>query len=215
MNRARRLPALLAALVAVALVASACSDVGGTGDLEYVAGDGQVVEVAAKDRGDVVDIAGKTVQGEALDLADLRGRVVVLNVWWSGCGPCRTEMPMLVEAEKGYQKEQPGRVAFVGINIRDLAPENAAAFERDRGVDYPSLYDPGSDTLRALGRYAPYAPPATIVLDREGRVAALINGAIPSRTTLTTVVDDVLAEGGGGAPASSGSPTDAGSPADG
>lgn len=187
MSRVARAAASLAAL----LLMSACSDIGGTGDLEYVAGDGRVVEVALDDREQPVDVSGTTVQGDPLDLADLRGKVVVLNVWWSGCGPCRTEMPMLVEAAAEYDDAE---VAFVGINIRDLAPENAAAFERDRGVDYPSLYDPGSETLLGLGDYAPYAPPATLVLDREGRVAALINGAIPSRSTLTTLVNDTLAE---------------------
>lgn len=188
-----------AALVAALALMSGCSDIGGTGDLTYVSGDGQVIEVAPADREDPVDISGTTVadatqgiEDESLDVTALRGKVVVLNVWWSGCGPCRTEMPMLVEAEA---EVDPDEVAFVGINIRDLAPENAAAFERDRGVDYPSIYDPGSETLLRLGRYAPYAPPATIVLDAEGRVAALINGPIPSKSTLTTLIDDTLAEG--------------------
>lgn len=181
----------MAGLAAVPLLLSACSDIGGTGDLEYVGGDGKVVEVAVGDRQDPVEISGTTVQGEPLDVTDLRGKAVVLNVWWSGCGPCRTEMPMLVEAEEELGKED---VAFVGINIRDLAPENAASFERDRGVDYPSLYDPGSETLLALGDYAPPSMPATLVLDPEGRVAALINGPVPSRSTLVTVVEDVLAE---------------------
>ncbi|GAA1504549.1 TlpA disulfide reductase family protein [Nocardioides humi] len=180
-----------AVLAALLLLMTACTDIGGTGDLDYVAGNGKVVAVAAADREEPVAISGTTVQGEPLDVTDLRGKVVVLNVWWSGCGPCRSEMPMLVEAERELGDD----VAFVGINIRDLAPENAAAFERDRGVDYPSLYDPGSETLLELGDYAPPYMPATVVLDQQGRVAALINGAIPSKTTLTTVVEDVLAEG--------------------
>ncbi len=177
------------------LLLAGCSDVSGTGDLDYVAGDGQVVEVGADKRAAPVEISGETVQGDPLSLDDLRGQVVVVNMWWSGCGPCRTEMPMLVEAESGYEEsDDADRVAFIGINIRDLSPENAAAFERDRGVDYPSLYDPGSETLPAFGSYAPYAPPSTIVLDVEGRVAALINGAIPSKGTLTELVDGLLAE---------------------
>ncbi|GAA4080296.1 TlpA disulfide reductase family protein [Nocardioides kongjuensis] len=187
----------VAVLLGVVLLASGCSRVGGTGDLEYINGDQQVVLVKDGERQPPLDISGKTIQGDPLDIADLRGKVVVLNVWWSGCGPCRSEMPMLVEAEDELGKDQPDQVAFVGINIRDLAPETAAAFEKDRGVDYPSLYDPGSETLLDMGKYAPYAPPATLVLDREGRVAALINGPIPSRTTLTSVVEDTLAESDG------------------
>ena len=184
-------------LAGVALSATACSTIGGTGDQNYINGDQQLVLVKDADRQKPLDISGTTIQDQPLDIADLRGKVVVLNVWWSGCGPCRSEMPMLVEAEDELAKDQPDQVAFVGINIRDLAPETAAAFERDRGVDYPSLYDPGSQTLLDMGKYAPYAPPATLVLDREGRVAALINGPVPSKTTLTTVVEDTLAESDG------------------
>ena len=154
-------------------------------------GDGKVVEVPVDDREDPVTLSGETVQGDDLDLADLRGRVVVVNVWGSWCVPCRAEMPMLIDAKAELP---PADTAFVGINIRDLAPENAAAFERDRGVDYPSIYDPGSETLDEFGRYAPYAPPATLVLDREGRVAALVNGPIPSKATVVEVVEGVLAE---------------------
>ncbi|MBM0124367.1 TlpA disulfide reductase family protein [Pimelobacter simplex] len=184
-------------LAGVVLSATACSKIGGTGDLNYIDGDQQVVLVEDGEREKPLDISGTTVQGEPLDVTDLRGRVVVLNVWWSGCGPCIKEMPMLVEAEDELARDRPDQVAFVGINIRDLAPENAAAFERARGVDYPSLYDPGSETLLEMGAYAPYAPPATLVLDREGRVAALINGPIPSKTTLTSLVEDTLAESDG------------------
>lgn len=193
MTRTARAVVVAALLVSMA----ACSDVGGTGDLDYVAGSGAVVAVDAGEREKPVEISGTTVQGETLDVTDLRGQVVVLNVWWSGCGPCRSEMPMLVEAEDELAEDHPGEVAFVGINIRDAAPENAAAFERDRGVDYPSLYDPGSETLLELGRYAPPSMPATVLLDRSGRVAALINGPVPSKTTLTTIVEEALAESDG------------------
>ncbi|WP_246159466.1 TlpA disulfide reductase family protein [Nocardioides antri] len=154
-------------------------------------GQGNVTEVAPEDRDDPVGVSGETVQGDPLDLADLRGQVVVVNVWWSLCGPCRTEMPMLVEAEADLPADE---TAFVGINIRDAAPENAAAFERDLDVTYPSIYDPGSETLDEFGRYRPSSMPATAILDREGRVAALISGEVPSKTTLVTIVEDLLEE---------------------
>lgn len=154
-------------------------------------GEGNVTEVEATDRGDPVTLEGETVDGGTVDLADYRGQVVVVNVWWSGCGPCRAEMPLLVEAADELPADE---TEFVGINIRDLAPETAAAFERDRGVDYPSIYDPGSVTLAHFGRYRPASMPSTAILDREGRVAALISGEISSKTTLVTLVEDLLGE---------------------
>lgn len=187
---------LLSSVVLAALLLAGCGGIGGTGDLNYISGDGKVVEVHAADRGAPVDVSGTTVQGKSLNLDSMRGKVVVVNVWWSGCVPCRAEMPMLVDTEHSLAKgRDKGKVAFVGIDIRDAAAQTAAAFERDRGVDYPSLYDPASKTLLAFGKYAPYAPPATLVLDQQGRVADVINGPIPSQTTLTDVVDGLLGSG--------------------
>lgn len=174
-----------------ALFLAGCSNFQGTGDLEYVQGDGKITIVPPEDRLDPVEIAGETIQEEPLDFADHRGRVVVVNVWGSWCGPCRAEMPMLVQAHAELASEP---VSFIGIDIREASRANGATFEREMGVDYPSLYDPGSETLLRFGRYAPYSPPSTLILDREGRVAALISGEIPSKKTLLDLVADVLAE---------------------
>lgn len=188
----RRLAALLTTLTSV-LVLAGCSGLSGTGELEYVPGEGNVLQIAAADRSGVVDVSGSSLQGDAVDFADFRGEVVVVNVWWSQCGPCITEMPMLVEAEQELDADE---TEFLGINIRETSEENALAFERERGVDYPSIYDPGSETLLQFDGYPPSSMPSTAVLDREGRVAALISGAVPSKTTLTDVVEEVAAEDG-------------------
>lgn len=174
---------------------SGCSDLSGTGDLEYVPGEGNIVQVAPGDRAHPVEISGETIDGGSLDLADFRGEVVVVNVWWSNCGPCREEMPMLVEIAGA---SDPDATEFVGINIRDNSVESAAAFERDLDVAYPSIYDPGSETLLRFGDLAPSSMPSTVLLDRDGRVAALISGAIPSATTLTELVDELIEESGDG-----------------
>ncbi|WP_224769335.1 TlpA disulfide reductase family protein [Nocardioides ochotonae] len=185
--------ALLVILLATALVAlTACTSISGTNSGGYITGDGAVVQYDPADRSDAVEFAGETLQGEELDLADLRGDVVVVNTWWSGCPPCRTEMPMLVEAEKELAKEG---VSFVGINIRDNSPAQGQAFERSFGVDYPSIYAVDGEALLAFSHVTNLrSVPTTIVLDREGRVAALINGAIPGKVTLTDVVEEIAAE---------------------
>ncbi|GEP33722.1 hypothetical protein NSZ01_14900 [Nocardioides szechwanensis] len=190
MSTVRRTASLLVALTSLVALAG-CTSLQGTNDGGYVPGKGGVAEIALDNREKAVDLDAETVDDGRLDLADLRGEVVVVNVWWSGCAPCRTEMPMLVEASEELDAK------FVGINTRDLSVDAVRAFERSAGVTYPSYYDPGGETLLAFGaRYSPRAMPTTLVLDREGRVAAVVTGAIPSKTTLVDLVEEIAAEDG-------------------
>lgn len=171
------------------LLLSGCSSLRGTGDLQYIEGEGTVLQIDPDDREDPVDISGTSMEGEHIDLRNARGHVVVVNVWAGWCGPCRAEAPHLVEAAKELD------AAFVGIHFKESA-ETGLAFERDKGVPYPSIQDEGGETLLRFGKYAPESPPTTFILDRQGRVAALISGAIPSTTTLVEVVEEVAAEDG-------------------
>lgn len=182
---------LLPVLLPLVLLVTGCSGLAGTGDLEYVGDEGRVVEFDAGERERPVGLSGETTTGEAYTWEP--GTVTVVNIWWSGCGPCIREMPLLTELDEAYGDQ----VEFLGINIRDTSAANALAFERDRGVDYPSLYEPeGNATLFFPGRTSPRATPTTYVIDTEGEIASLISGEIPSRTTLTELV-----EAAGGPPA--------------
>jgi thiol-disulfide isomerase/thioredoxin len=187
----RRLALLVAALAVTTAAASACTDVNGTNGTNFVTSDGSVTEIPVADRDQPVDVSGETLAGDQLDLADLRGKVVVVNVWGAWCTACRAEAPLLVDAVADF----PADTTMVGIDIRDASKDYALAYERGFGVDYPSIYDVGSTTL--LGFPTPYNPrdtPSTMVLDREGRLAALIRGALPSKLTLVQVVEKVAAE---------------------
>jgi thiol-disulfide isomerase/thioredoxin len=189
----RRLALLVAALAVTAGTATACTEANGTDGKDYVAGDGVVIEIPADERGKPVELSGETLTGDQLDLADRRGSVVVVNVWWAGCPPCRKEAPLLVDASD----ELAGDGTIVGIDIRDSSKDTALAFERGFDVPYPSIYDPGSKLL--LNFPPPFNPrdmPSTVVLDRQGRVAALVRGEIPSKLTLIDLVEKVAAEGG-------------------
>lgn len=126
-------------------------------------------EYAAGERPPAPSISGETLAGERLDLADLRGDVVVVNVWGSWCGPCRAEMP---EFEEVYQATREQGVSFVGVNIRD-GRDQAAAFAASR-VTYPSIFDPRSEYTHGFRDDPPAPPsvPATLVFDRDGNVAA-------------------------------------------
>lgn len=160
----------------------------GTGDTGFVTGDGSVTEVAPADRGDVVSLTGPAVDGQDLDLADYRGKPVVVVVWGSWCTPCRAEAPDVVAAARRLDD----RAQFLGINIRDPSTEQAASFVRRFEVPYPSYYSPDGRALLAFrGTLTPNSIPSFVVLDGEGRVAASIIGQLPSTTTLVEVVNDV------------------------
>jgi thiol-disulfide isomerase/thioredoxin len=172
------------------LAVAGCSDLGSTDtNLEYVGGDGQIVTIAPEDRDAPVEAVGPAVDGGELDLADYRGEVVVANVWWSGCGPCRKEMPLLVDVVD----EVDGSV-LLGINIREVGIDNALSFRRGVGVDFPSFYDPGSEVLLEFPGLRPNSVPSTAILDRQGRLAALVTGEVTSGVTLRDVIADVAAE---------------------
>ena len=192
MGRLRSFLLLGAALAVAGGTTSACTDANGTDGLNYVTDDGLVIQVAESEREAPVEVTGETLAGDPFDLAELRGEVVVVNVWGSWCAPCRREAPTLVAAAA----ELPDGAALVGVNIRDDV-DSARAFERANAVTYPSIHDPGSETLLAFP--APFNPrdiPSTMVLDREGRVAALIRGELPSKLTLLDLVEEVAAEDG-------------------
>lgn len=188
----RTSPAALSALVLtllLALLVAGCSGSDGTGDKGYVDGTGVITQLDPGDRDEPGEVSGTTLEGEDISLDDFRGKVVVVNVWGSWCPPCRAEADELVEAAERLQPG--GEVAFLGINTRDNSSETALAFQRSRKVPYPSIFDPGGRTLLAFrGTLTPASIPSTVIIDRQGRVAASILGQLPSVTTLVELVTD-------------------------
>jgi len=188
--------AALAAIVAVGLSACApdpVSDSFLSGDnTGYVAADGAIVEIPVAERGEPVDFGGVTENGEKFSSADIAGQVTVVNFWYAGCAPCRVEADFL---ETVWQKFEGQGVSFVGVNTRDQA-DTAKAFSDEYSITSPSLID--VDTAEAKLAFAEAVPiqatPTTLVLDKQGRVAARIIGPIDSPSILSTLVKDALAE---------------------
>jgi thiol-disulfide isomerase/thioredoxin len=194
----KRLATIAATAVLAALALSGCSsDSGGLAEQygkgttqNYISGDGAVTEVAADKRGDGVDFRAEDTDGDTVSSKALRGKVVVLNFWYAGCPPCRAEAKYLNEVHDQYAGDD---VAFIGVNVRD-EQGTAAAFERTFHVDYPTVLDQRTGTMQLAlsGQVAPNAVPATIVLDKQGRVAARVLGAIDGPSILSTLVRDEL-----------------------
>jgi thiol-disulfide isomerase/thioredoxin len=185
---------LLAVALPSALVLAGCSnDVGSSGNQGYVAGKGIITSVKAADRKQPGEVAGRTLDGKQVSLADFRGKVVVVNVWGSWCGPCRAEAPMLARASRDLARKG---VVFLGIDSRDPSKDAAKAFVRRFDVPYPSLYDQQGSTLLAFrGTLTPNSVPSTVVVDPQGRVSGSVLGSL-TRTTLDDLVDDASSGGG-------------------
>jgi thiol-disulfide isomerase/thioredoxin len=175
--------ALVAVVVAAAAAVVLVLRAGGGGrGLAPEAGTGQVPTVAAGvtvvpegQRRPLPPFSGATLDGTRIDLAALRGHPLVLNFWASWCGPCRSEQRGLELASRELAAKG---VRMVGVNIRDDQGA-AVSYLEEFKVGYPSLFDRPALLPARLGALGPQAPPYTLVVDAEGRVAARVFGALP------------------------------------
>jgi thiol-disulfide isomerase/thioredoxin len=105
----------------------------------------------------VQDLAGDTIQ-----TAELIGRPMVINIWFSTCAPCREELPAFADVSSDLGDD----VDFVGIN-QFPASQREEDFARDLGVTYPLFYDGDSEFITALGivRY-----PVTLFVAADGTI---------------------------------------------
>ncbi|WP_295034072.1 TlpA disulfide reductase family protein [uncultured Microbacterium sp.] len=159
----------------------------------YIGSDGmRVEEVKPADRSKPVAFAGTLENGKKFRSADIAGDVAVVNFWYAACGPCRVEAKDL---ESVWQKFDGKGVSFVGVNTYDQ-PGTAQSFNEKYGVTYPSIIDVNTgDAKYAFAEVTSIqATPTTLVLDKQGRVAARVIGPIGSASILETLVQDALNE---------------------
>jgi thiol-disulfide isomerase/thioredoxin len=182
----------IAALVAGLAVVTACSDgqvqrSDSAAQTRYIEGSGVVTIVPPEERELAPAFSGPLLGGTGeFDLAQVKGDVVVLNVWASWCPPCRSEAPALqaVSTELADQDVQ-----FVGVNVKDNETD-ARAFEQEFGLTYPSIVDTTGALLLAFrDTLPPSAIPSTLVIDRKGRLAARVLDEVTEMSLRDLVID--------------------------
>ena len=190
----------LAAAAASILLLSGCASstdglaeaYGEVAEQDYFSSDGAFSFIASANRGNTITFEGMTDLSGPWSSSDYLGDPVVVNFWFAGCPPCRLEAEDLASLHEQFSGDG---VAFIGVNILD-GPETAITFAREFGISYPSLMDveAGMVRLAFAGEASPNAVPTTVVLDRDHRVAARVNGLITDVALLETMINDVLAE---------------------
>jgi peroxiredoxin len=172
--------ALAAALGAGAVLLGGCStgsdavDVNNGGEFRFVAGTAAGEVIPEDERASAPEFSGTLLGGGDWSSAELSGDIAVLNFWGSWCAPCRVETP---EFQEVYTEVADSGVQFLGLNVKDQE-QFAQAFVTSKAITFPSLFDPKGEVALAFRDYPANAIPSTIVLDRDGRVAAVYTGEV-------------------------------------
>jgi cytochrome c biogenesis protein CcmG/thiol:disulfide interchange protein DsbE len=165
------LPALvaLAAAALIALLAFGIASEGNNGSLDAALAKG--VRMRAPDANVALPVLGSP---RTETLADFRGKVVVLNLFASWCGPCKAEAAILERTEQQIAGQN---ATILGVTYLDTTGDSEQ-FVREEHITYPIVRDVSGNFARAWGANG---IPETFVIDRKGRVAALrryqLNGA--------------------------------------
>jgi peroxiredoxin len=186
----------VAALLAAVLGLSACS--GGKNAVDQSAGN-QFRYIQANKKGSVIEAAkrkqagpvtGTLLAGGAYRLSDDRGKVVVLNYFASWCPPCQSETPQF---DSIYRQRKSTGVQFIGMDVKDPSKGAAQSWIKDKGVTFPVVYDEAAKTAIQLGDVPMAALPSTVVIDKQGRVAAVYVGSVLP-ADLTPALDELTKE---------------------
>lgn len=124
--------------------------------------------------------AAETLDGSRFRLRELRGQVVVVNVWATWCAPCRVEMPGFVDLQQEFGDEA---VQFVGIAVDREGAEVVRPYVEEEGVNFPQIADPSVAARHFPGDVVP----RTYLIDKQGRIRYEHTGVL-----LKWALDDAL-----------------------
>ena len=127
----------------------------------------------------------KDINGVDVRLATFKGKVILVNFWATWCGPCRVEIPALIELQETYRDD----LVILGVDVLDEF-SRVAAFAKELKVNYPMLdANKRTDVEEAYGPM--WGLPTTVIIDREGKVHKKHSG-IASKEQFEQYVKSVL-----------------------
>ena len=135
------------------------------------------------------DFTLTSIKGEEITLSDYRGKVVVINFWATWCGPCRYEIPMLIEFQEQYGTD---KLIVLGVAINSGSKEEVQKFANEFNINYPILHGSDEDLGKLVYLYGNFASiPSTFIVNGKGEVTNFIKGA-QSRSVFQTNIEQQL-----------------------
>ena len=136
----------------------------------------------------LLDLTGKPVR-----LADLRGRLVLLNFWATWCPPCQGETPVLRDLDEAYR----GRgLSIVGVAVQETTPADVAAYAAKYALGYTIAFDATADVFHT---YKVFALPTQVLVGPDGRVVQITNGPLTDEGA-KALIEPLLPEASSSAP---------------
>jgi thiol-disulfide isomerase/thioredoxin len=112
----------------------------------------------------------KDMDGADVQLASFKGKVIVLNFWATWCGPCKAEIPSLVELQTQYRDD----LVVLGFSVDDT-PDKMKPYAAEYKINYPLLVGNGREDVQDA--YGPlWGIPVSVIIDREGKIAKKHSG---------------------------------------
>jgi peroxiredoxin len=133
------------------------------------------------------DFTLRTLDGTKVALSDLKGQVLLINVWATWCPPCRIEMPAIQTAYDQYHEHG---FTVAAVNLQE-APSAVATFMREHQLTFSALLDPDGHVSQA---YQAVSLPSSFFVDRRGVIRAVYHGPMP-RSIIAGTVEQLLREG--------------------
>ena len=170
------LPGRALAVLALGAALAGCGvgknavDQGANTQFHYHGGNQKGSLIAVADRKQAGLVSGQLVDGGDYRLSQDRGKVVVLNFFASWCAPCQVETPQF---DSLYRSHRSAGVQFVGLDVKDPSKSGVQSWLQAKQISFPVVYDePGKSALQ-LGDVPLNGLPATVLIDKQGRVAAV------------------------------------------
>ena len=115
----------------------------------------------------------RTASGEPISLAQFRGRVLLLELWAPWCGPCRVSLPRMADLHRAHRARG---LSVVGLGL-DAGPAELRRFSDELRLDFPLA----AADQRTGAAYGASVLPTTVLIDRQGKIAAVVQGMDPGK----------------------------------